>query len=96
MLPASIQSHIDDFYSSPFQDDRRWRAPTSPRVVALLKIDVLRSGRILCIYSEVIPQALTDAGSSLEEFDSLLSSFGFEPVVISPAAAKSPRPDHAV
>ena len=71
--------------------------------VALLKIDVegfegevlkgadqaLRSGRIHFIYSEVIPHALLNAGGSLDEFDNLLSSYGFEPVVISPAA-----PDH--
>ena len=68
--------------------------------VALLKIDVegfecevlkgadktLRSGRIQFIYSEVIPQALLDAGSSLEEFGGLLSSYGFEPIVFSPTA----------
>lgn len=66
--------------------------------IALLKLDVegyecevlkgaehsLRCGRIRFIYSEVIPHALVDAGSSLEEFDDLLSSYGFEAVIVSP------------
>jgi hypothetical protein len=46
----------------------------------------LRSGRIQFIYSEVIPHALVDAGTSLDQFDNLLSSYGFEPLVISSAA----------
>jgi FkbM family methyltransferase len=43
---------------------------------------LLESGRIRFIYTEVIPQALKEAGSSVTELWNLLNSVGFEPVVI--------------
>jgi FkbM family methyltransferase len=42
----------------------------------------LKSGKINLIYSEVIPKALEEAGSSLEEFLQILANAGFNPVSI--------------
>jgi FkbM family methyltransferase len=43
---------------------------------------LLRSGRVRFIYSEIIPQALTEAGSSVGEFSELLHSVGFDPMIL--------------
>jgi FkbM family methyltransferase len=45
--------------------------------------EILSRGLVQFIYSEVIPRALVEAGSSLSEFNQLLHSLGFEPVVLS-------------
>ncbi len=42
--------------------------------------EVLRSGQVDFIYSEVIEKALIDSGSSLDEFSDLIASLGFNPV----------------
>jgi FkbM family methyltransferase len=43
---------------------------------------LLRRGQIRFIYSEIIPQALIEAGSSVTELAELLNSAGFEPVLV--------------
>jgi hypothetical protein len=45
-------------------------------------LPVLKLGRVDFIYAEVIPEALLEAGSSVEEFASLLDEAGFEPVTL--------------
>jgi FkbM family methyltransferase len=44
-------------------------------------LPILQSGKVSFIYSEVIPHALNDAGSSLEEFADLISDAKFHPVL---------------
>jgi FkbM family methyltransferase len=71
--------------------------------VDLLKIDVegfetqvlkgaekfLRGGKIKFIYTELIPQAFEDAGSSMQEFLQLLSDFGYRPISVDPNTEKN-------
>jgi len=43
---------------------------------------LLEAGRVKFIYAEVIPQALSEAGSSIQEFSELMEAASFDPVVI--------------
>ncbi len=42
---------------------------------------ILKSGRVDFIYSEVIPEALLEAGSSVEKYADILDEAGFHPVI---------------
>jgi FkbM family methyltransferase len=48
----------------------------------------LSDGKIKFIYTELIPQAFADAGSSMEEFLQLLSDFGYKPILVDPNSEK--------
>jgi FkbM family methyltransferase len=50
-------------------------------------MESLQSGRVRFIYSEIIPKAFEDAGSSLSEFRDLIDAAGFDPVLPDPATA---------
>jgi len=45
-------------------------------------LSLLRSGKVAFIYSEVIAEALSDAGSSLGQFQSLIEEAEFDPVIV--------------
>lgn len=45
-------------------------------------VETLRSGRVRFVYSEVIAEALTHAGTSVEEFFRLLADLKFDPAVV--------------
>lgn len=52
---------------------------------------LLGRGAVHFLYAEIIPELLTGAGSSVDEFAKLITSFGFEPVVLRADGSAGPK-----